>query len=77
MIDPEPFQPGVLRTPEPAREPFDPHLGPLDDDDDARYLDPVDPRRLEIERRRGHSFDDDEPEHERRRLFRRRHDEED
>jgi hypothetical protein len=34
----------------------DPHLGPLDNDDDARYLDPVDPRRIEIERRRGRSF---------------------
>jgi hypothetical protein len=47
-------------TPEPAREPFDPHLGPLDDDDDARYLDPADPRRLAIERQRGAPFDTEE-----------------
>lgn len=45
---------------EPADEPSDPHLPPLDDDDDARYLDPVDPRRLEVERRRGRSFNEEE-----------------
>jgi hypothetical protein len=60
MTEAEPFQPGILRTPEPAEEPSDPHTGPLDDDDDARYLDPVDPRRLEVERRRGAPFDTEE-----------------
>ena len=53
MTDPKP-------TPEPAREPFDPHLGPVDDEDDARYLDPVDPRRRAIEQQRGEPFEDDE-----------------
>lgn len=47
--------------PEPAAEPdhevADPHRGPLDNDDDARFLDPVDPRRLAIERERGRPFD--------------------
>jgi hypothetical protein len=38
----------------------DPHTPPLDNDDDARWLDPVDPRRLEVERRRGHPFDTEE-----------------
>jgi hypothetical protein len=60
MTDPEPFQPGVLRTPEPDVEPSDPHQGPLDNDDDARWLDPADPRRLDVERRRGRRFDDNE-----------------
>jgi hypothetical protein len=46
--------------PEPAREPFDAHQGPLDYDDDARYLDPTDPRRIEVERRRGRRFDEEE-----------------
>jgi hypothetical protein len=49
----------VEPIPEPKREPFDPHLGPLDNEDDARYLDPSDPRRMEIERRRGQPFEDD------------------
>lgn len=49
MDDPSP-------RPEPAREPFDPHLPELDNDDDARWLDPADPRRLEVERRRGRPF---------------------
>jgi hypothetical protein len=53
MEDPTP-------TPEPAREPFDPHLGPLDDEADAKWLDPVDPRRREIERKRGRPFSDDD-----------------
>jgi hypothetical protein len=48
-------------NPEPAREPFDAHVGPLDDDDDARYLDPADPRRLDIERERGRPFNAEEP----------------
>jgi len=46
--------------PEPAREPFDAHLPPLDEPEDARYLDPVDPRRLDAERRRGRPFTDDD-----------------
>jgi hypothetical protein len=50
----------VTPNPEPAREPFDAHVGPLDDDDDARYLNPLDPRRREVERRRGHEFDTEE-----------------
>jgi hypothetical protein len=48
--------PDVAARPEPAREPFDPHLPPLDDEDDARHLDPADPRRLDVERRRGRPF---------------------
>jgi hypothetical protein len=48
-------------NPEPFQEPSDPHMAPLEDDEDARYLDPVDPRRIEVERRRGRPFlDDDE-----------------
>jgi hypothetical protein len=47
-------------TPEPGSEPADLHEGPLDDDDDARYLDPVDPRRRDAEQRRGRRFDDDD-----------------
>ena len=46
-------------APEPDTEPHDPHVGPLDNDDDARYLDPIDPRRRDAEQRRGRSFDDD------------------
>jgi hypothetical protein len=49
----------VRPNPEPAREPFDPHQGPLDNPEDARYLDPADPRRLEVERGRGRPFRDD------------------
>jgi hypothetical protein len=41
-------------------EPSDPHQPPLDNDDDARHLDPADPRRLEVEQRRGRPFTDDE-----------------
>jgi hypothetical protein len=47
-------------TPDPGVELSDPHRGPLDDDDDARYLDPADERRLEVERRRGRPFNADE-----------------
>lgn len=54
-IEPDP-------NPEPAREPFDPHMAPLDDDDDARHLDPADPRRIAVERERGAPFTDDEEE---------------
>ena len=46
----------VKPYPEPAREPFDAHMGPLDDDSDARYLRASDPRRIEVERRRGPAF---------------------
>jgi hypothetical protein len=52
--------PEVPARPEPAREPFDPHLPPLDDDNDARHLDPADSRRLDVERRRGRSFNQDD-----------------
>jgi hypothetical protein len=45
---------------EPSREPFDPHLPPLDDDDDARFLDPIDARRREVEFKRGERFPDEE-----------------
>jgi hypothetical protein len=43
-------------TPEPDAEPADPHQGPLDDDDDARFLRREDPRRkrIEEEHRLGH-----------------------
>jgi hypothetical protein len=47
-------------NPEPFADPADAHTGPLDQDDDARYLDPVDPRRLDVERRRGRPFKDDD-----------------
>lgn len=49
-------------NPEPVPEPSDPHEGPLDDDEDARFLRRDDPRRLEIERRRGRPFGDDDDE---------------
>lgn len=42
------------------REPSDPHMMPLDDEDDARYLDPSDPRRREVEAKRGRPFRDDD-----------------
>ena len=46
---------------EPSPEPSDPHMfEPLDDDEDGRFLDPADRRRLDIERRRGRPFRDDE-----------------
>jgi hypothetical protein len=50
----------VRPNPEPAREPFDAHVMPLDDIDDARFLDPTDPRRLEVEKYRGRKFGEDE-----------------
>jgi len=37
---------------EPDREPVDLHRGPLDDDDDIRWLDKDDPRRRRVEERR-------------------------
>jgi hypothetical protein len=46
--------------PEPDREPSDPHTPPLDDDDDARFLDPVDPRRRDVEWRRGRPVREDD-----------------
>lgn len=42
----------VEPTPEPSREPFDPHLGPLDDEDDVQFLNRDDPRRKVIESKR-------------------------
>jgi hypothetical protein len=45
-------------APEPDQEPADMHVGPLDTDDDARYLKPDDPRRLDAERRRGRPFEE-------------------
>jgi hypothetical protein len=45
---------------EPDREPVDLHRGPLDDDEDGRWLERDDPRRVEAERRRGRPFDQDE-----------------
>ena len=45
--------------PEPATPPrlemADDHRGPLDRDEDADWLEPDDPRRREVERRRGGS----------------------
>jgi hypothetical protein len=55
-------EPDVEPTAEPATEPGDPHRGPLDDDEDGRYLDPGDVRREDAERRRGQPFDQDESE---------------
>ena len=46
---------------EPDAEPADAHAGPLENDDDARWLRRDDPRRLEVERRRGVPFDQDVP----------------
>lgn len=45
--------------PEPWVEPSDAHLTPLENEDDARWLDPSDPRRKEIEKKRGKSFDEE------------------
>jgi len=50
----------VPPNPEPSREPFDPHTPPLDDDDDARFLDPADFRRLAVERQRGRPFNEED-----------------
>jgi hypothetical protein len=57
MIDREPRVKAAPR-PEPAREPFDPHLPPLDDEDDVRHLLSDDPRRVEIMRRRAERGED-------------------
>lgn len=45
-------------------EAVDDHQGPLDDDDDARWLSPFDPRRLAVERRQGGGPFDQEAESE-------------
>jgi hypothetical protein len=45
-------------SPEPAVEPVDGHQGPLDDDEDGRFLEVGDPRRTEAERRRGRPFEE-------------------
>jgi hypothetical protein len=45
----------VSPVPEPEQEPHE-HLPPLDADADARFLDPADPRRIEVERRHGPGF---------------------
>jgi hypothetical protein len=37
-------------------EPTDQHRGPLDNDNDARFLDPGDPRRVALEEHRGPRF---------------------
>ena len=47
-------------APEPAEEVSDPHMMPLDDDDDARFLDPSDSRRRRVEAARGHSFNEED-----------------
>jgi hypothetical protein len=58
---PEPTEPiDPPAAPEPDTEPSDPHDQPLENDDDARHLDPVDPRRIEVERRRGRPFTDED-----------------
>lgn len=44
----------IQPRPEPGEEPVDRHdVIPLDNEDDVRWLRPDDPRRLEIELRRG------------------------
>ena len=42
-----------MTTVEPDKEPSDPHLPDLDDEDDYLNLSPDDPRRIEVERKRG------------------------
>jgi hypothetical protein len=49
----------VTPNPEPVPEPFDRHIGPLDDDEDGRFLEENDPRRIEAEARRGRRFVED------------------
>lgn len=43
-------------APEPSDEPSDPHAVPLENEDDAQYLPEDDPRRKEVEQRRGKPF---------------------
>jgi hypothetical protein len=49
----------VEANPEPAEDPSDPHTGPLDDDEDGRFLRENDPRRIAAESRRGRRFRED------------------
>jgi hypothetical protein len=49
----------VKPNPEPKREPFDAHTGPLDDDEDGRFLEENDPRRIEAEAHLGRRFVED------------------
>jgi hypothetical protein len=49
-------------NPEPEGDPSDAHTGPLDDPEDARFLDPADPRRMAVERERGEPFREDDTE---------------
>ena len=49
----------VPAAPEPDHELADQHRGPLDNDDDGRWLDRDDPRRIDAERRRGRAFDEE------------------
>ena len=51
-------EPDVEPSAEPDADPTDTHTGPLDDDEDARHLRPEDPRRQEVEQRRGERFSD-------------------
>jgi hypothetical protein len=57
---PEPArpEPEPEPAPEPEREPVDIHRGPLDEDEDGRWLERDDPRRLAAEKRRGRPFDE-------------------
>lgn len=52
-----------VEWPDPARdpdeEPVDHHRGPLDRDEDGRWLDRDDPRRIAAEERLGRRFEDD------------------
>lgn len=49
----------VEANPAPDNEPSDPHAGPLDDDEDGRFLRENDPRRIAAETRRGRRFRED------------------
>jgi hypothetical protein len=53
-------EPDVEPATEPDRDPADTHTGPLDDDEDGRFLPRDDPRRLEAEERRGRPFDQEQ-----------------
>jgi hypothetical protein len=48
----------VRPSPEPDHEVSDPHTPPLDNDDDARWLEENDPRRIRVESHRGRRFGD-------------------
>jgi hypothetical protein len=47
-------------NPEPDPSPSDMHVMPLDDEEDGRYLERGDLRRVAAERLRGRSFDEDD-----------------